>query len=239
MVNETLVRRLGLHSPEAILGKTLSLDDTSWRFHVVGVIKDYNSLSLREAIPPMVVTPSRDAYNLVALRLAPERIKETMTAVQQAFASVYPNYLFDSSWLDEKVAHFYQTEATTAQLVRMFASLAIFISCLGLYGLVAFMAVQKTKEVGIRKVLGAPIWSILYLFSKEFTILPAIAFLVATPVGYFFMSRWLNGFYYHIPLDWETFTLTLGISLLVAWTTVAYKAIRAALVNPVKSLRSE
>jgi len=118
MVNETLVRRLGLHSPQDILGKTLSLDDTSWRFHVVGVIRDYNSLSLREAIPPMVVTPNSNAYNLAALRLAPERIKETMTAVQRAFASVYPNYLFDCSWLDEKVAHFYQTKATTAQLVR-------------------------------------------------------------------------------------------------------------------------
>jgi putative ABC transport system permease protein len=239
LVNETLVRKLGLRSPEAILGKTIALDDTAWRFRVVGVIKDYNSRSLREAIPPMVVAPKRNNYNLIALRLAPEKIKETMTQVQQAFMGVYPNYLFDCSWLDQQVAQFYQTEEVTAQLVKVFAALAIFISCLGLYGLVAFMAVQKTREVGIRKVLGAPVWGILYLFSKEFTVLPGIAFLIAAPVGYYFMEHWLQGFYYHISLGWEMFALTLGISLVVAWATVAYRAVRAALASPVKSLRAE
>lgn len=239
LVNETLVRKLGLHSPGDIIGKTIALDDTSWRFEVVGVVKDYNSRSLREAIPPMVVAPERNNYNLIALRLAPEKIRETTAQVQRAFMGVYPNYLFDCTWLDQRVAQFYQTEEVTAQLVKVFASLAIFISCLGLYGLVAFMAVQKTREVGIRKVLGAPVWSILYLFSKEFTILPGIAFLIAAPVGYYFMEHWLQGFYFHISLGWEMFAMTLGISLAVAWGTVAYKAIRAALVNPVKSLRTE
>lgn len=239
MVNETLVRKLGLHSPGDIIGKTIAIDDTSWRFKVVGVIKDYNSRSLHEAIPPMVVAPERNNCNLVAVRLAPEKIKETIAQVQQAFIGVYPKYLFDCTWLDQRIAQFYQTEEVTAQLVKIFASLAIFISCLGLYGLVAFMAVQKTREVGIRKVLGAPVWSILYLFSKEFTILPGLAFLIAAPLASFFMQRWLQGFYYHISIGWEMFALTLGISLAVAWTTVAYKAIRAALVNPVKSLRTE
>jgi len=239
LVNETLVHKLGLRSPGDILGKTIAINDTSWRFEVVGVIKDYNSRSLREAISPMVVAPERNNYNLIAVRLAPGKIKETIAQVQQAFMGVYPNYLFDCTWLDQRVAQFYQAEEVTAQLVKVFASLAIFISCLGLYGLVAFMAVQKTREVGIRKVLGAPVWSILYLFSKEFTILPGIAFLIAAPVGYYFMQHWLQGFYFHISLGWEMFAMTLGISLAVAWGTVAYKAIRAALVNPVKSLRTE
>jgi predicted permease len=239
LVNETLVHKLGLRSLTEILGKTIALSDTSWRWTVVGVIKDYNSLSLREAIPPMVVAPDRNSYNYIAVRMAPGTVKETMVQVQQAFAGVYPNYLFESSWLDEQIAQFYQSEEVTATLVKVFASLALFISCLGLYGLVSFMTVQKTKEVGIRKVLGAPVWSILALFSREFTVLPGLAFLVAAPVGWMVMNFWLSGFYYHITLGWGEFGLTLLLSLVVAWGTVGYKAWKAASVNPVKSLRAE
>src|SRR5260221_11245956 len=118
----------------------------------------------------MVVAPERNNYNLIALRLAPEKIKETITQVQQAFMGVYPNYLFDCSWLDQRVAQFYQTEAVTAQLVKVFASLAIFISCLGLYVLVAFMPGKKNREVSISKVMGAPLGSISIFFLTEFRI---------------------------------------------------------------------
>lgn len=239
VVNEAMVQHLHLRSPDQVLGKTIALDDTAWRFTVVGVIRDYHNRSLREAITPLVLTPARDNYFQIAVRMAPEKIKETMVQVQRTFTRTFPNYLYDCAWFDERIANFYQTEEVTGWLVRSFAFLAIFISCLGLYGLVTFMAVQKTKEVGIRKVLGAPVWSILYLFSKEFTILPGIAFLIAAPVGYYFMQQWLAGFYYHISLGWGVFALTLLISLVVAWGTVAYRAVRASLVNPVKSLRSE
>lgn len=123
--------------------------------------------------------------------------------------------------------------------MKVFAGLAIVISCIGLYGLVAFLAVQKLKEVGIRKVLGASVGSIVYLFSREFTVLTGLAFLVSAPVGYAVMQRWLAGFYYHIPLGWGVFALTLVLSLLIAWGTVGYKALRAAWVNPIIALRSE
>ena len=126
-----------------------------------------------------------------------------------------------------------------AQLFKIAAVLAIFISCLGLYGLVSFMAVQKTKEVGIRKVLGASVQSIVYLFSKEFTVLIGIAFLIAVPLGYFLMQEWLSGFHNHIKISWLVFASAIIISVIIAWITVGYKAVQAGLANPVNSLRSE
>ena len=122
---------------------------------------------------------------------------------------------------------------------KIFAGIAIFISCLGLYGLVSFMAVQRTKEVGVRKVLGASVFSIVFLFSKEFMILIAISFLIAMPTAWYMMSEWLQNFAYRIPLSAGVFVLAITSSILIAWITVGYKAVRAALVNPVKSLRSE
>jgi ABC-type antimicrobial peptide transport system permease subunit len=133
----------------------------------------------------------------------------------------------------------YQAEATAGQLFRLFALLAIFISSLGLYGLVSFMAAQKTKEVGIRKVLGASVQSIIFLFSKEFTLLIGIAFVIAAPLGYFFMTLWLAGFYYQTPIGWGVFALAILLSVLIAWATVGYRALRAALADPVKALKYE
>ena len=127
----------------------------------------------------------------------------------------------------------------TAQLFKIAAIPAIFISCLGLYGLVCFMVEQKTKEVGIRKVLGASVQNIVYLFSSEFSLLISIAFLIAAPLAYYFMPYWLAGFHYHKSIGWSIFLLAITGSVLVAWVAVGYKAIRAALANPVKSLRAE
>jgi len=137
------------------------------------------------------------------------------------------------------IAGYYDSEATAARLFRLFAILAVFISCLGLYGLVAFMVVRKTKEVGIRKVLGASIGSILYIFSREFTKLIGLAFLLAAPIGIWIMSRWLFSFSYHVGISWWIPCCAILLSLLIAWTTIGLKALRAALANPVASLRSE
>jgi len=239
LVNETLVKRLGLHSMNDVIGKSLALDADSNVFTVTGVVHDYNHQSLREAIGPVVVKPEGGGYNYLVLRLQPDHIRTTIAQVQRAFAGVYPDYLFDCSWLDERVAHFYEAEETTSRLVKSFAGLAIMLSCMGLYGLVAFLTVQKMKEVGIRKVLGASVGSIVLLFSKEFLILTVVAFLISAPVGYMVMQRWLNGFYYHVDLGWWVFVLTLGLSLGIAWVTVGWQALKAATVNPVKSLKAE
>ena len=147
--------------------------------------------------------------------------------------------MYDQVFFDERIERFYENEAITAQLFKIFSFLAILISCMGLYGLVSFMAVQKTKEVGIRKVLGASVQSIVYMFSREFTVLIALAFLIAAPAGYYFMNSWLSGFYYHTNIGWGVFFLAIFFSMVIAWITVGYKALKAALVNPVKSLKSE
>jgi len=141
--------------------------------------------------------------------------------------------------MDERIAKFYAQEEKLSLLYKIFAGLAIFISCLGLFGLVSFMAVQKTKEVGIRKVLGASVGNIVYLFSREFTVLIVIAFVIAAPLAWYMMNNWLNNFAYRIPLGAGIFVLAVIASIVIAWITVGYKAINAALANPVKSLRSE
>ena len=236
LVNQTLLSRLGLSTPQEALGKTIALGSDSNYFKVTGVVQDYHHQSLREAIGPVVIKPEGGGYNYLTFRIRPDGIKSTIEKVQQIFSRECPDILFDCQWLDERVAHFYEREETTSQLVKAFAALAILISCFGLYGLVAFLAVARMKEVGIRKVLGASVGSIVLLFSKEFTALMGLAFLIAAPIGYLLMERWLDGFYYHVSLGWGTFAVTLGLSLLIAWATVGYKALRAAMTNPVESL---
>lgn len=238
LVNETLVKKLGLKSNEEIIGKMVTIDDGK-KVPVVGVLKDYHNNPLDEQIWPSVITSNYNSFYTIAVRMEPQHMVATADLVKKTFTEVYPTYLYDYTFLDDEIARFYQTAALVEQLFKVFAFLAILISCLGLYGLVSFMAVQKNKEVGIRKVLGASVQSILYLFSKEFTILIAVAFLVAGPLGYYFMKQWLQGYYYHIELGWGIFVLAIVLSVLIAWVTVGYKAVKAALANPIKSLRSE
>ena len=187
----------------------------------------------------MAISSEARLYEYLAIRVDRRNFSSTMDEVHKLFAGIYPTYMYDLTYFDDRIEKFYESEAITAQLFKIFAFLAIFISCLGLYGLVSFMAVQKTKEVGIRKVLGASVRSIVYLFSREFTLLIAIAFLIAAPVGYYFMQGWLEDFHYHTSIGWGVFVLVILISLIIAWITVGYKAISAALVNPVRSLKSE
>ena len=239
VVNEMLVKNLGFSSDQAILGKTMSFDPKDPQRTIVGVIKDYNSKSLREGVQPLVLQYSSVIYNYLAFRMDGDQMSRALEQVHSIFTKTYPYYYYDLTFLDERIESFYHAEQLITQLFKVFAVLAIFISCLGLYGLVSFMAVQKTKEVGIRKVLGASVQSIVLLFSREFTMLVGVAFLIAAPLGYYFMHHWLNDFHYHIQLGWGIFAIAIFASILIAWLTVGYKALRAALANPVKSLRSE
>ncbi len=239
LFNETAVRMLGIRSPQAIIGKTFSWDKDGNRIKIVGVIRDFNGNSLREKIKPMVVAPFAGFYSQLAVRLEPDKIKPTMARLQNLYTQTYPDQFFVAPFFDDQVVDFYNAEAIESKLFKTFAILAIFISCLGLYGLVSFMVVQKTKEVGIRKVLGASVTGILYLFSREFVLLIGLAFLIAAPIGYFLMQGWLSGYYYHMNIGWEVFAVAVAASLLIALITVGAKAIKAALANPVKSLRTE
>jgi putative ABC transport system permease protein len=238
LVNETAVKQLGFNSPAEVIGKTISFDGVQ-QYPIVGVVKDFNSRSLHLPIQPLVLSPLYESYEWIAVKMDRNKMKPALEQVQKTFTEIYPTYMYDRVFFDERIEAFYENEAITSRLFKIFSFLAIFISCLGLYGLVSFMAVQKTKEIGVRKVLGASVRSIVYLFSREFTILIGVAFLIAAPVGYYLMHEWLSGFYYHTSIGWEVFVIAIIISVIIAWITVGYKAIKAAIANPVKSLRTE
>jgi ABC-type antimicrobial peptide transport system permease subunit len=181
----------------------------------------------------------KEVYHTMAIKIQPQRVNETLANIESAWTGAFPESVYAHQFLDERIASFYKQETQLSKLYQIFAGIAIFISCLGLYGLVSFMAVQRNKEVGIRKVLGASIQGIVYLFSKEFTVLIALAFLIAAPVAYYFMHQWLANFTYRIPLSWTLFAAAGLSSVVIAWIAVGYKAIKAAIANPVKSLRTE
>lgn len=238
VVNETLVRKLGLSSADEIIGKSIAFD-IERNLPVVGVLKDYNHKPLKHGIEPVVITTHKPAYNFIAMRFEPSRMQPALAKLHRLFTGIYPTYIYDLNFLDERIVRFYASEAKTSRLFRIAAIIAIFISCMGLYGLVSFMTVQKTKEVGIRKVLGASIQAIVHLFTKEFIVLIGIAFLIAAPLGYLFMENWLSGFHYRIDLGPGIFILALILSLFVASITIGYKAIAAARANPIKNLKTE
>ncbi len=240
LFNETAVKMLAIRSPDAIIGRSFTFGGMNQnRIKIVGVLRDFNSNSLREKIKPLVVLSFPGFYNQLAVRLEPDKIKPTMARLQSLFLQTYPDQFFFAPFFDDTVVDFYNAEAIESTLFKTFAVLAIFISCLGLYGLVSFMAIQKTKEVGIRKVLGASVPGILYLFSREFALLIGLAFLIAAPIGYYLMQGWLSGYYYHMDMGWGVFAFAIASSLVIALITVGAKAVKAALANPVKSLRSE
>ena len=239
VVNETLVHKLGIRKPEDVIGKELNFWDGSVVAPIVGVIKDFHSNSLRDPVAPVVMGAWKSVYQGIGIKIEPDKTKETLAFIEKTWTQTFPDYVYEYEFLDQKIAGFYKQENQLSQLYKIFAAIAILISCLGLYGLVSFMAVQRTKEVGIRKVLGASAGRIVYLFSKEFTVLIGIAFLIAAPVAWYFMNGWLQDFTFRIKLGPGIFVFTIVISILIAWITVGYRAIKAALANPVKSLRSE
>src|SRR4030095_10307974 len=166
-------------------------------------------------------------------------ISSTLQSVKKIWEGTFPNFVYEYKFLDDKIESFYKQESQLSSLYKIFAVIAIFLSCLGLYRLVSFMAVQRIKEVGIRKVLGASISSVIYLFSKEFIILVTIGFVIASPIAWYFMNKWLQDYVYRINISWWIF-LAGGISaVIIALVTVSFQAIKAAIANPVKSLRSE
>jgi ABC-type antimicrobial peptide transport system permease subunit len=238
LANETLIKKLGIQNPNDAIGKDIGLGGNTF-IKLVGIVKDFKTNSLREAIKPILIAQSRKFYERTVVKMHSSNILATHNAIEASWNKFYPEYAVRGSFVDEDIAEFYKQEEQLSLLYKIFAGLAIFISCLGLYGLVSFMAVQRVKEVGIRKVLGASIANIVYLFSREFIILIAIAFMIASPVAWYMMNSWLNNFAYKINIGIGVFGLAVIISIVIALITVGYKAVKAAIANPVKSLRAE
>lgn len=240
VVNETLIHKLGITDPRQAIGKNIVFwNNPKTKAEITGVVKDFNAGSLRNSIPPILMAPWKMFYSKLNIKIQPRNVHQTLANVESLWNKTYPEGIYEYQFLDKTIAGFYKNEDQLSTLYKIFAGIAIFISCLGLYGLVSFMAIQRIKEVGIRKTLGASVGHIVYLFSKEFTVLIVVAFAISAPIGYYFMHKWLQDFTYKITIGPEIFILAIISSVVVAWLAVGYKAIKAAVANPVKSLRTE
>ena len=239
LVNESFVKSLGIKKPEDIIGKEISMLNGLIKCPVVGVVKDFNNRSLRQGLSPLLIATNSTMYRQASVKLSTNNIASSMQAIKKIWQQTLPNSVYEYRFLNDKIASFYVQENQLAQLYKIFAAIAIFLSCLGLYGLASFMAAQKIKEVGIRKVLGATASNIVYLFSKEFILLITIAFVIATPIAWFFMNKWLQDYMYRIDISWWLFAAGGLSSIAIALITISYQAVKAAIANPVKSLRTE
>jgi putative ABC transport system permease protein len=206
---------------------------------VVGVVKDFHTRSLREPIEPTVMMNRVRGYETLSLQVNQNQIKPVVDKLKASWEAAYPEHIFEYEFLDQQIAEFYESEQRMSTLLGVFSCIAIFIGCLGLFGLATFMANQKTKEIGVRKVLGASVESIVLLFSKEYLRLILIGFFLAAPLSWYVMNKFLDGFAYKITIGPETFLIGLAATLFIAMFTVGYRSLRAALVNPSNSLRSE
>ncbi|HMB91594.1 MAG TPA: ABC transporter permease [Rhodothermales bacterium] len=241
LINETAARSFGWDDPQEAVGKEMRFTGGNANnppAQIVGVVKDFHSQSVHEPIAPTIMGFTQFWFFAV-VRIQTDDIPATIASMRQTWEQMVPGYLFDYSFLNEDFDQLYKGEAVLGTLLGFFAVLTVFIACLGLFGLASFTAEQRTKEIGVRKSLGASVSSIVLLLSKEVTLLVGIAFVVAVPVAYFAMHRWLDGFAYHINIGMSTFILAGSLALLIAWLTVSYQSIKAALANPVNALRSE
>jgi putative ABC transport system permease protein len=236
IANESLVKKLGW-TPESAVGKRFSLDGSGGT--VIGVLKDFNFYSLHHKIEPLILVYHPRALYVVSVRIRPENVTGSLQFLKSVWSRYSPSDPFSYSFLDEDFALKYESEIMAGRMTGAFSGLAVFIACLGLLGLISYTAERRTKEIGIRKVLGASVTDILLLLSREFLVLLSISMLIAWPVAWYAMHRWLQNFAYRIELEWYVFVLAGLISLAVTTVIVSFQAVRAATADPVKSLRYE
>jgi putative ABC transport system permease protein len=237
VVNEAAMKMFGYSSPEQIVGK--KFDQWGRRGMVIGVVKDFHFRSLQEVIKPLSMRIEPNGCALVSVNVSAKNLPSTISAIENKWKTLIPYRPFSYYFLDEFFDKQYRAEDRFGRLFLNFAILAIFISCLGLLGLASYSTMQRTKEIGVRKVMGASVANIVNLLSKDFLKLVIISFLIAAPLAWWFMDKWLRGFAYRINVSWWIF-VAAGISaLLIALLTVSFQAIKAAIANPVNSLRTE
>jgi putative ABC transport system permease protein len=240
VINETAVKEFGIDSP--FVGQQLTRyrrGDTIFNLNIVGIAKDFHFTSLRNEVKPFgfVVEPSRQSN--ITLKLATGNIDRTLANLQKVWNSLSPVYPFEYVFLDETFAKMYDGEARFKKVFIILVAISIIISCLGLFALATFSAEQRIKEIGIRKVLGASVPHLVILLSKDYLKLVLISLIIATPVAWYAMSRWLQDFAYRINIEWWIFVLAAAIAAVIALVTVSFHAVKAALTNPVVSLKME
>ena len=240
VVNEKLVRALGFESNKKALGTRFWIGMNGWRAEITGVISDFNIASLHEEIKPTLITQFAPWYDKVNVKIAASsNIFETMIAIESSWKKAFPEEVFEFNFLDEQLDAQYKSESRLYILFKIFSGLAMLISCLGLWGLATFAAQKRVKEIGIRKVLGASVANITGMLSKDFLKLVSIAIMIACPLAYYAMYKWLQDFAYRTDISWWVFAIAGIAAIAIALLTVSFQAIKAAMSNPVKSLRTE
>ena len=237
ILNEMAVRKIGWESPEQAIGKGFEYGRRKGQ--IIGVVKDFHFESLHQEISPLVMFLSESLLGQVAVRISPQNIPKTMGFLKKTWTEMRPNYPFSYYFVDENFDQQYRSEEKLQKIFGYFTLLAVFIGCLGLFGLASYSAERRTKEIGIRKVLGASSSGLVLLLSREFTKWVLLANVIAWPVAYWVMSRWLQNFAYRTGINIGTYFLAGGIALLIALLTVSHQALKASLADPVKSLKYE
>ena len=237
IINAAAVKLLGFTSNENATGKKIKFFGKDW--DIVGVINNFHQKSLRYPIEPTIFQPSYGTDNPISIKVDTKDLASTITAVKTKFEAFFPGNYFDYYFLDDKFNKQYSDDQLFGNVFSIFAGFAIFIACLGLMGLSLFATAQRTKEIGVRKVLGASVANIIFLLSKDFIKLVLIAFVFATPVAWFIMHNWLHDFAYRIDLEWWLFALAGLLAITIALITISFQSIKTAIANPVKSLRTE
>jgi putative ABC transport system permease protein len=234
VINETAAKIMGM-TPTTAIGRSLSFSGN--KGVIIGVVKDFNYKPAQTAIEPMVLMFNRWNGGTVLVRTQPGKTEATIEALSKVNHELNPAFPFSYGFVDQDINNLYKGEQQMGSLFNVFAIIAIFISCMGLYGLSAFMAEQRTKEIGVRKVLGASIFNVVYLLATGFTKLILISIVIAIPIAWFAVNKWLSGFAYRVDIGWTIFLMASVGALAIAWITVSYESVKAAVVNPIKSLR--
>lgn len=237
VLNEAAIKMFGYTSPEQAIGKRFKQWGREGK--IIGVMKDFHFRSLQQEIKPLSMRIEPDGCNLVSVHVSADHLPQTIAAIESKWKAVMPNRPFSYFFLDEYFDKQYRAEDRFGRLFLNFAILAIFISCLGLLGLASYSTIQRTKEIGIRKVMGANVSNIVNLLSTDFLKLVLIAFIIASPIAWFGMYKWLQNFAYRSQFTWWIFLAAGLLAVMIAFVTISFQAIKAAVANPVKSLRTE
>jgi putative ABC transport system permease protein len=237
VMNEAAVKVFGYKTPQEAIGRRFKQWGREGK--IIGVVKNFNFRSLQQEIKPLTMRIEPRGSNLISVKLPAANVPATLSAIEKKWKELIPNRPFTYFFLDEYFNKQYRSEEQFGSLFLNFAILAIFISCLGLLGLASYSTIQRTREIGIRKVMGASVTNIVNLLSQDFLKLVIISFVIATPVAWYFMYQWLQDFSYRIDITWWVFAIAGILALLIAFFTISFQAVRAAIANPVESLRAE
>ena len=237
IVNESAVKLLGFKSPQDAIGKTIMRGDMKW--DIVGVINDYHQKSLRFPVEPTMLIPAYSNGSMISVKVNTSDMPSTIAAIKKTYDAFFPGNYFDYYFLDDHYNEQYANDRLFGKAFSIFAGFAIFIACLGLLGLSLFATMQRTKEIGVRKVLGASVGNIVVLLSADFIRLVIVAIIIATPIAWFILHKWLQDFAYRIDIGWWVFVVAGLLAVAIALATISWQAMRAAVANPVKALRSE